>query len=299
MISEWSIICDFMETLIMYEPKQERYHSIDDLDGVVACDDAVQWLKCMRDNSVNLVFTDEPYGIKPTALSHSAGKGFFEHANVKWDNGLPAHLTTPWVLEAARVLKKGGMIVNSGFPEWGTTFKEVCRLADLTFKGTIAWLKPGGVQMRRVNYKSAFEVIWWASKGPVGSSFAFQEQMEMRNWAMETVCPKCKVSHPVVLSNRYVKARWMEEVPEWPPFLFGVNDRGKRANKTQKPEWLARKLLTIHSKKGDLVVDPFCGSGTYLAVAKQMGRRVTGCDIRADQVEATRSRLENQTISLI
>lgn len=296
MPSEWDRIVELMATLKFYGPMQDK-DMAPGQDVIVS--DSVFFLRSLPDNSVDLVFTDEPYGIKPTGLSHSKNKGFFEHVNVKWDNGLPAHLATPWVVEAARVLKEGGMLVNSGFPEWGTTFKEVARLAGLTFKGTIAWLKPGGVQMRKVNYKSAFEVIWWASKGPVGDSFSFQEQMEMRNWTMETVCPKCKVSHPVVLSNTYVEAGWMEEVPEWPPFLFGVNDRGKRVNKTQKPEWLARKLLTIHSNKGDLVLDPFCGSGTYLAVAHQMGRRVAGCDIRENQVTSTRDRIASQTLSLI
>ncbi len=299
MPGEWGQIAQLMAALEDYTPGQARYYSSKDLDGIITCSDAVDYLKSLSSNSIDLIFTDDPYGIKPTALSYSRAEGFHEHVNVEWDNGFPAHLTIPWVLEAARTLRPGGMLVNSGIPEWGTIFKEVVRMAGLTFKGTIAWLKPGGIQMRKVNYKSSFEVIWWASKGPVSDSFSFQEQMEMRNWVMETVCPKCKVSHPVVLSNTYVRAGWMEEVPEWPPFMFGVNDKGTRVNKTQKPEWLARKLLTIHSRKGDLVVDPFCGSGTYLAVAHQMGRRVAGCDIREDQVNSTRDRIESQTLSLV
>lgn len=297
MPSEWDRIVELMAALKEYAPKQSHFFHQKDIGTVFNCD-ALHLLKGLASDSVDLVFTDEPYGIKSTALSAN-NKGFYEHVNVKWDDGLPAHLTTPWVLEAARVLKSGGMLVNSGFPEWGTTFKEVVRMADLTFKGTIAWLKPGGIQMRRVNYKSAFEVIWWASKGPVGESFSFQEQMEMRNWMMETICPKCRISHPVVLSKTYVEAGWMKEVPEWPPFMFGVNDRRARVNKTQKPEWLARKLLTVHSNKGNLVVDPFCGSGTYLAEAHQMGRKIAGCDTREDQVESTRDRIRSKTLSLI
>lgn len=299
-MSSWDQIVALMDALKQYKPKREHFYaaSTNPANLIMQCD-ALEFLKGFAENQVDLIFTDEPYGIKPTGLSHSRKDGFYEHANVKWDTGLPAHLTMPWVLEAARVLKEGGMLVNSGFPEWGTTFKEVCRLAGLTFKGTIAWLKPGGVQMRKVNYKSAFEVIWWASKGPVGDSFNFQEQMEMRNWAMETVCPKCAISHPVVLSKVYTIADWMKEVPEWPPFFYGVNDKGKRTNKTQKPEWLARKLLAIHSNKGDLVLDPYCGSGTYMAIAHQMGRRIAGCDIREDQVESTRDRIAAQTLSLI
>jgi len=152
--------------------------------------------------------------------------------------------------------------------------------------------------MRKVNYKSSFECFWWASKGSVKGTFNFQEQMEMRNWQMETICPRCKVYHPVIISSKYPSAEWAKDI-EWPPFMFGVNDRGKRVNETQKPEWIARKFLTVHSSKGDLVVDPFCGSGTYLAVARSMGREVKGCDIRDDQVEFAKKRVQSMSISLL
>lgn len=297
MQSEWNQIKRFMRAIQSYRPKCNNQLPPEQVGHSVVISDCVLYLKSIDDESVDLIFTDEPYGAKPTALSHSDIRGFYEHINVDWSDDFPSHLAMPWVPEAARVLKPGGMLINSGFPEWGTTFKEVVRLSGLDFRGTIPWLKPGGVQMRRVNYKSSFEVIWWASKGSVKDTFNFQEQMEMRNWQMETICPKCKIYHPVLLSNEYSCPEWAKDI-EWPEFMFGVNDRGERVNETQKPEWLAQKLLTIHSSKGDLVLDPFCGSGTYLAVAHQMGRKVGGCDIRESQVIATRSRIEKSPRSL-
>lgn len=295
MQSEWDAIVERMDILKEYKPGFSGSE-----DEPVRVDDAINFLRTLQDESVDLVFTDEPYGIKKTALSFSGSTGkFYEHVAVGWDDGFPAHLSIPWVQESARVLKPGGMLVNSGFPEWSTTFKEVVRLSGLFFKGTIAWLKPNsGTQVRKVNYKSSFETFWWASKGKVSETLNFQEQMEMRNWVFETVCPKCKIYHPVISSNQYHSAEWMKRI-EWPEFMFGVIDRGHRVNKTQKPEWLATKMLTIHSSRGDLVVDPFCGSGTYLAVAHRMGRKVSGCDIREDQVETTRKRIKSMTVSLL
>lgn len=297
MQSEWDEINDRMVALKMYGPMQD-VEAVPGQDVRVA--DAVKFLRSLPDESVDLVFTDEPYGIKKTALSFSGSSGsFYEHVAIDWDDDFPAHLSTPWVLEAGRVLKPGGMLVNSGFPEWSTTFREVVRMSGLVFKGTIAWLKPNsGTQVRKVNYKSAFETFWWASKGKVSDTLNFQEQMEMRNYVVETVCPKCRIYHPVIVSNQYACAEWMKDI-EWPEFMFGSRDGGVRANKTQKPEWLATKMITIHSSKGDLVVDPFCGSGTYLAVAHSMGREVAGCDTREDQVDYTKKRIRSKTVSLI
>ena len=67
----------------------------------------------------------------------------------------------------------------------------------------------------------------------------------------------------------------------------------KTPHPTQKPEELLRKLVLAASHEGDLVIDPFSGSGTTLVVAEQLGRRWMGCELNAEYNEWAMQRLEN------
>ena len=67
----------------------------------------------------------------------------------------------------------------------------------------------------------------------------------------------------------------------------------KTPHPTQKPEELVRKFVLASSNKGDIVLDPFSGSGTTLVVAEQLNRRWLGCDINAEYNEWAIERLEH------
>ncbi|HEX7378587.1 MAG TPA: site-specific DNA-methyltransferase, partial [Pirellulales bacterium] len=67
----------------------------------------------------------------------------------------------------------------------------------------------------------------------------------------------------------------------------------KTPHPTQKPEELLRRLVLAASKEGDLVIDPFSGSGTTLVVAEQLGRKWMGCDLELKYNEWAANRIEN------
>ncbi|MCP4245651.1 MAG: site-specific DNA-methyltransferase [bacterium] len=75
------------------------------------------------------------------------------------------------------------------------------------------------------------------------------------------------------------------------PFLSTVANE-RNGYPTQKPEALLERIIRAGSNPGDLVADLYCGSGTTLAVAKQLGRRYLGCDVNAEAIEITRRRLD-------
>jgi len=82
-----------------------------------------------------------------------------------------------------------------------------------------------------------------------------------------------------------------KDVIEIPTTCNGM--REKTPHPTQKPEALIRKLVFAACDRGDLVVDPFAGSGTTLVVAEQSGRRWLGCEINPDYNQWAIRRLQN------
>jgi DNA modification methylase len=82
---------------------------------------------------------------------------------------------------------------------------------------------------------------------------------------------------------------WWADVPK----ITSPSDPEKSGYPTQKSEALLERILTASSREGDLVLDPFCGSGTTLAVAQKMARRWIGIDINRFAIELTERRLQN------
>jgi DNA modification methylase len=235
-----------------------RYHIGEMAYGVYNYD-ACRFLSRFPDESVDLIFTDEPFGCAHTKIEVKGRKSPLLDTMFDWDEDMPLSLLIPWVYEAYRVLKPGGALLNCGFPEWATGYRDVCRDAGFYWKATVAQIisnpRP---QARKANFRSSHYNLWWASKGKP-KTFNFQEQQEMRNWQGETICPSCQLSVPMVFSNQY----------DWPEWIFSARELGtiwtdigplggaQSNHPTKKPEWLAYKYINIFTEEGDVVVDPF------------------------------------------
>lgn len=115
--------------------------------------DALHYLELYPSNSVDMIFTDEPYGQPGHTFyyNNQSGKKAKKPIirNFDWDEKLPAHLAMPWVYEAARVLKDGGALINCGLPTWSSTYQQVIEDSGLTWRAHIAWIKclSGGTQV--------------------------------------------------------------------------------------------------------------------------------------------------------
>lgn len=108
--------------------------------------------------------------------------------------------------------------------------------------------------------------------------------------------------HPQAKSSQYGKQRHVA----WTPHPLGAKPRDvfeipvlcngmkeKTAHPTQKPETLLEKLLLAASKPGDIVLDPFTGSGTTLVVAERLGRYWIGCETNQEYVDLSMRRINN------
>lgn len=266
---------------------------IGELAYKVGNQDAVKFIAKVPNDSVDLIFTDEPFGVAKTLIEFP-DRGAMD-TNFKWDLEVPSSMLIPWVLEAHRVLKPGGALVNCGFSEWSTLYKDICLDAGFLWKATVRILisnpRP---QVRKRNFRSSHYDLWWVSKG-VPKTFNFMEQQAMRNWIGEVKCPSCMSLVPMVTSNQYDWPEWIFSTKEvngiWSEIGPLTNDPG-RAHPTQKPEWLAAKYILVLSNENDIVLDPFCGSGTFPYVAACLGRHPIANDMTRKWKKFTESRLE-------
>lgn len=294
----------------LLEPLKAKYErplprgtmALDKLLYGVACLDATQYLRLFPDSSVDLVLTDEPYAVY---------KKVVESANVStdwaWDGviqidisdlltvpskeepRLPSHLQTEWVFEVARILKPGGALLNFGHVEFTSTFRDVCKYAGLNWKASGPWIKTTAMpSLTKKNFKSGHEHFFLASKG-VLKELVYLEEPEMMNYVLSTECLTCGEVMPVSFSNDYKHPEWWKE---WVELSRRIPPK-KSKHPTEKPEWLITKFLKILGGKDKVVVDPFCGSGTTLAVAAKYGMKWSGNDFDAKWASYALERARN------
>ena len=102
--------------------------------------------------------------------------------------------------------------------------------------------------------------------------------------------PKGKVPQQKLYLDE-VKGRYIENLWDDVPPLHHAGER-KYSYPTQKPLKLYKRMIKAASRKGGMVLDPFCGSGTTLVAAQQLGRKYMGCDLNADAVKIAKKRLK-------
>lgn len=223
--------------------------------------DALEVLKGMPDECVDLVLTDPPYNLK--GVGNLKQKGDLQETNFgEWDKDFtPKKLLS----ECRRVLKSEGSVVIFCSDRLLLDYYPLLR-NEWNYKATITWHKTNPApSFRKVNYISSCEFILWAVNKRLEKcdyTFNFSQQKDMHNFVETPICGgKERTEHP-----------------------------------TQKPLILISKLLRVHSNRGDLVLDPFLGSGTTAVAAKQLDRNFIGIEINPNYCEIARGRLRQDNL---
>ncbi len=246
--------------------------------------DAVAWLRSLETESVDMVFADPPYNIKKAEWDTFESQAHY----VEW--------SLQWIKEAARVLKPTGTLYICGFSE---TLTDLKLPASRYFEGC-RWL------VWHYKNKANLGSDWGRSHESIlhfrkSQQFTFNTDDVRIPYGNHTLkYPE----HPQAETSQYGKgssrkdALWQphprgakpRDVIEIPTTCNGMHE--KTPHPTQKPEELLRKLILASSNMGDLVVDPFLGSGTTAVVAEQLRRRWKGCDIVLDYCQWAAHRIE-------
>jgi DNA modification methylase len=231
---------------------------------------ALELLKQIGDNSIDLVLTDPPYIISRKTGFKACGPGGVERLRIsmnfgKWDN-LPmmehTKLMKAVINEYYRVLKKSGTCII-----WYDLFK-IGILKD--------WMEAAGLKQVRF--------IEWIKTNPVPINSKINYLTNGREAALSSV----KSGKPV-FNSVYDNGVYSAPIHR---------DGGKRLHPTQKPLGITRDLILKHSLEGGLVLDTFCGSGTTLIAALETGRNFLGCEIDEDYYDSGVKRIEKEQLSL-
>lgn len=233
--------------------------------------DSIQWLKNLASESVDLVFADPPYNIKKATWDNFESQA----AYVNW--------SLTWIEEVSRILKSTGSLYICGFSEIIADIK----LPALKFFSGCRWL------IWHYKNKANLSNDWGRSHESIlhfrkTNNFYFNPDNIRIPYGEHTLkYPQ----HPQAKTSQYGnngkndRRIWRphpqgakpRDVIEIPTICNGMDEKTKHP--TQKPEELVRKFILSSSSRGDLVLDPFFGSGTTLVVAEQLGRRWLGCEI--------------------
>ena len=194
-----------------------------------------------------------------------------------------------WVPLAREVLADNGSLYVCC--QWPNSHQYAQALKDCDFKvqNRITWKRTKGRGAKR-NFKSVSEDIWFATKG---NNYTFHVERVMdkkfvkatykntdgtpRGWERDEKGRAFRWTHPGNV--------WEYTVPFW-------NMPEYRKHPHQKPEALVERIVLASSEVGDLVVDPFVGSGTTAAVCKRLGRDFVGFEVDSKWVKVARERVE-------
>jgi site-specific DNA-methyltransferase (adenine-specific) len=270
-----------VDDLVDRQQPQELYRHP---GGCLFVGDSLRWLPSLPDRSVDLVFADPPYNLNRLTWDRFPS----QDAYIGW--------SLRWIAEAARVLRDHGSLYLCGFSEI---------LADLR-RPAAAHFAEGRWLVWHYKNKANLTSTWGRSHESLihfrkGGGTALRIDKVRVPYGAHTLRYP---SHPQAASSQYGKGKardgsWLphpdgakpRDVLEIPVTSNGMKE--KTPHPTQKPEELLRYLLLGSSRPGDVVLDPFVGSGTTLVAAEQLGRTWLGCDSSPTYCRWTVARIES------
>ncbi len=251
-------------------------------NGLLFQQDAVAWLRTVADRSVDLIFADPPFD---SGRAKSSGYRAQE---------ICIRRSMEWIAESARILKPRGTLVICGFTEILADLKHP---ASRYFRGGCKWL------IWYYKNKANMSGDWGRSHESLlilRKSKHFTMNLDPVRIPYHEHTLKYPDRNPPEdrdAGGRKFSGDWTpnplgakpKDVLEIPTAGSGAEE--KTAHPAQKPEELLRKIILSASREGEIVLDPFAGSGTALVAAEQLRRKWVGCEINPEYNGFTKERI--------
>lgn len=233
--------------------------------------DCFELLKKIKSESADIIFADPPYFLSNDGVTCQNGKMVSVNKG-KWDKGIDVkekhEFNRKWLRLCKRVLKPNGTIWISGTLHNIYSIGMALEQEGYKILNNITWQKtnpPPNLACRCFTHST--ETILWAKKAgkQVRHYFNYEAMKEQND------------------------GKQMKDV--WSGSLTKASEKTEGKHPTQKPEYLLERIILASTKEGDLVLDPFCGSGTTGVAAKKNRRRFLGMEQELEYLELTKRRL--------
>jgi modification methylase len=239
--------------------------------------DCVAQMSKLAAESVDLVFADPPYNLQLRGDLKRPDDSRVDAVDDDWDKfaSFAAYddFTRAWLLACRRVMKPSATLWVIG--SYHNIFRVGAILQDLGFwiLNDVIWRKSNPMpNFRGRRFTNAHETLIWAARGAPAKSYTFNyEALKAGN---DDVQMRSDWTLPLCTGEERLK-----------------DSDGKKLHPTQKPETLLARVILASSRPDDLLLDPFCGTGTTGAVAKRLGRRFIGIERDKDYAAAAGGRI--------
>jgi modification methylase len=250
--------------------------------------DCITILRTLPEKSVDVIFADPPYNLQLDKDLWRPNSTRVSGVEESWDQFTDFEsydgFTREWLLGCRKVLKDTGTIWVIG--SYHNIFRVGRLMQDLGFwiLNDIVWIKNNPMpNFRGVRFTNAHETLIWAQKIK-GKKYTFNYQT-MKSYNLE----------PHENGGIQMRSDWRL------PLCTGkerLKINGEKAHPTQKPEALLQRVIISSTNPGDIILDPFFGSGTTGAVAKRLGRHWIGIETDKDYISIAQQRINLVSTSI-
>ena len=244
--------------------------------GQILPGDCIAAMRSLPSASVDMVFADPPYNLQLGGNLSRPDGSHVDAVTDDWDKfdsfATYDQFTREWLAEARRVLKPNGSLWVIG--SYHNIFRVGTILQDLGYwiLNDIVWRKANPMpNFKGTRFTNAHETLIWASMGEK-ARYTFNYR------TMKTLNDELQMRSDWVLPICSGQERLKKD--------------GTKVHPTQKPEALLYRVMLATTHKGDVVLDPFFGTGTTGAVAKRLGREWIGCERDGGYRAAAMERIE-------
>lgn len=253
----------------------------------VYCLDCIEGMRKIPDGTVDLVFADPPFNI-----------GYqYDVYRDELDDDEYLDWCLRWTGEIARILKPDGTFWLAIGDEYVAELKTMIqREHRLVLRNWVIWYYTFGVHCKNKFTRSHAHLLYWV-KDPKRFTFNADEirvpSARQLVYADRRADPKGRIPDDTwILRPQDLPDGFRPEEDTWyVPRVCGTFRERQGFHGCQMPEQILGRIIRACSRKGELVVDPFAGSGTTLAVAKKLGRHFLGFELSPDYTAKIRKRL--------
>jgi modification methylase len=239
--------------------------------------DCVAELAKLPADCVDLVFADPPYNLQLQRSLKRPDDSHVDAVDDQWDKfaSFSAYddFTRAWLRACRRVMKPNATLWVIG--SYHNIFRVGALLQDLGFwiLNDVIWRKRNPMpNFRGRRFANAHETLIWAAREPERTGYTFNyEALKAGN------------------DDIQLRSDWTIPLCTGQERIKGAD--GKKLHPTQKPEALLARIVLASSRPDDLVLDPFCGTGTTAAIAKRLGRHFIGIEREQAYAQAAEKRV--------